>query len=169
MLTSRNTPIIDVGKHQRQMGTKNSNWKGEKASKAAGHARACVLFELPSTCENCGAPTQLERHHKDGNALHNSKQNIQFVCRRCHMILDGRIYKMKKIGLKGVETQNEQRRNGTWINPCLKGELNPQAKLTEKQVSEIKASNEDRNILAKRYGISPGHIWKIRSGMAWAK
>jgi hypothetical protein len=35
--------------------------------------------------------TRVERHHKDGNPLNNDPGNIDRLCRRCHMVVDGRL------------------------------------------------------------------------------
>jgi hypothetical protein len=43
-----------------------------------------------SCCENCGRKYNLETHHKDGNNKNNNPDNLMKVCRRCHMLLDGR-------------------------------------------------------------------------------
>lgn len=157
-------PIIDQerlniafrSRSEIQKGENNSNWKGDKACRAAGHARAIVRFQSSLTCEECGINGRTERHHKDDNTLNNSRENIQFVCRKCHMLLDGRLNKMEAIGRKGREANNMGR-----------GERNSHAKLTEKQVVEIRSSNESPSILGKRYGISSSHIYSIREGRAW--
>ena len=36
------------------------------------------------SCESCGATTNLHAHHIDGNRLHDSPENIQTLCGRCH-------------------------------------------------------------------------------------
>lgn len=42
-------------------------------------------------CQICGENIKkLETHHKDGNNRNNIIDNLIKVCRRCHMILDGR-------------------------------------------------------------------------------
>jgi hypothetical protein len=43
-----------------------------------------------TACENCGRKYTLDIHHKDGNHKNNVVENLIKVCRRCHMILDGR-------------------------------------------------------------------------------
>jgi hypothetical protein len=48
------------------------------------------------------------------------------------------------------------------------GERHPRAKLTEKQVSAIRASQDRRSVIAERYGISPLTVTDIRSGKRWA-
>lgn len=69
-------------------GARNPSWKGEQATAKSGRSRALRLFRNPPPCEKCGEPS--ERHHKDSNPVHNEAANIQFLCTRCHMELDGR-------------------------------------------------------------------------------
>ena len=49
-----------------------------------------------------------------------------------------------------------------------RGELNPDAKLTDAKVREIRRSHLSQVRLAKLYGVSQGHILAIRQGRKWA-
>lgn len=69
---------------------KNPMWKGDKIFQAGGRQRARRWFKLKNFCENCGAKAK-DRHHKDGNPLNNSPENILSLCRKCHVHIDGRI------------------------------------------------------------------------------
>lgn len=42
-------------------------------------------------CERCGTKPATDRHHKDHNPLNNTLDNIEGLCRRCHMVEDGRL------------------------------------------------------------------------------
>lgn len=69
-------------------GAGNPNWKGDKIETAqGGRTRAEVMYSCPKG---------LERHHKDGNTLNNSPENIEFISRREHMIKDGRLENLIK-------------------------------------------------------------------------
>ena len=60
--------------------------KGKIPSKNAGQHRAQKLF-IWIKCELCGSKPESRnqiRHHKNGNTLDNRKENIQFLCRKCH-------------------------------------------------------------------------------------
>lgn len=70
-------------------GAANGLWKGDNASIYAGRNRARRLYPNNRPCELCGS-LKVERHHKDGNTVNNASYNIIFVCRRCHMLIDGR-------------------------------------------------------------------------------
>jgi hypothetical protein len=76
--------------------TLNNNWKGDAIKAQSGRSRAERWFTKKGLmCEFCGKPA-IDRHHKDGNTANNSKDNVQFLCRRCHMQIDGRLDKFKK-------------------------------------------------------------------------
>jgi hypothetical protein len=49
----------------------------------------------------------------------------------------------------------------------VRGEQVGTSKLTEKDVLEIKTSEESSTVLAKRYGVDKTNIWAIRSGKSW--
>jgi len=54
------------------------------------------IKENIKACENCGRGYKLEVHHKDGNHKNNNPDNLIKVCRRCHMLLDGRLFTYNK-------------------------------------------------------------------------
>jgi hypothetical protein len=57
-----------------------------------GRRRAQRMFPEIRQCERCGDGTKLlDRHHVDGNTFNNARKNVRFLCRRCHMIEDGRL------------------------------------------------------------------------------
>jgi hypothetical protein len=41
-------------------------------------------------CVNCGEE-KTDRHHLDGNTANNDPENVITLCRRCHMLVDGRL------------------------------------------------------------------------------
>lgn len=54
-------------------------------------------------------------------------------------------------------------KNGTW----LKGSNHPNAKLTDKQVKEIRASTETHQVLADRFGVGRPTITKIKNNQRY--
>lgn len=103
-------PCLDCGgtvsdkRHQRCASCSNESlsgehapgWKGDNVkNKEAGRQRAQKLYKLPDNCERCGSTKSIERHHKDENTLNNAPENIAFLCRKCHMIEDGRLEKLR--------------------------------------------------------------------------
>lgn len=82
-------------------------WKGDAASKSSGRERARNRYPL-TPCERCGKPG-LDRHHVDGNTLNNAPANIQILCRRCHMEVDGRKDLLREVGAASAKGKAEQR------------------------------------------------------------
>lgn len=64
-------------------GENHPNWKGDDAARQTGRSRALNWFP-PKPCELCGE-AKAERHHRDENTLNNAAENIQFLCRPCHL------------------------------------------------------------------------------------
>ena len=79
-----------------------------------GHWKASQLFPLKDKlCDQCGAKAT-DRHHIDGDPTHNVVENIQFLCRRCHMTLDGRLGRLKD-RISRLNTDPEHQRRGGQI------------------------------------------------------
>ena len=55
--------------------------KSEDWSTTHYHARKEVE---PGPCERCGKPNAKDVHHRDGNHLNNSRENLERICRSCH-------------------------------------------------------------------------------------
>lgn len=58
-----------------------------------GRAKCRRLYKELGDCELCGKPAT-DRHHKNGNTQDNSPDNIQRLCRSCHMKEDGRGHRL---------------------------------------------------------------------------
>ncbi|SRR5258706_4577355 len=57
-----------------------------------GRDIARELFPVLEKCENAGCNADaVDRHHIDGNTYHNERENLMFLCRKCHMEIDGRL------------------------------------------------------------------------------
>lgn len=69
-------------------------WKGDAASRKAGHSRARYRFRELGTCEVCREEPAVERHHRDANTLNNRPENVARICRRCHQREDGRLERL---------------------------------------------------------------------------
>ncbi|KKM88690.1 hypothetical protein LCGC14_1256220 [marine sediment metagenome] len=66
-----------------QQGKKNPNWKGNKAKKRSGNARALRLYPKLDKCNYCCSDADV-RHHIDTNTTNNVKTNILELCHKCH-------------------------------------------------------------------------------------
>lgn len=70
-------------------GENHPEWKGDAACSEAKRHRAQLLYPL-GKCEKCPKPAT-DRHHLDDDPGNNLPENINKLCRRCHMIADGRL------------------------------------------------------------------------------
>ncbi len=79
-------------------GPMNSNWDNftDSSNPDVGRKRARHRMILKA-CEKCGQPAT-DRHHKDGNTFNNEPANLMALCRRCHMLIDGRLTRHDKQG-----------------------------------------------------------------------
>lgn len=62
----------------------------------SGRYEARQLYQEIGVCEQCHEQQALDRHHKDGDTHNNSRGNISFLCRHCHMEEDGRLLKLRE-------------------------------------------------------------------------
>lgn len=65
-------------------------------------------------------------------------------------------------------TQEDKKRDAKDRDSFVKGELHPSSRLTEDDVKAILASEEHRDILARRYNVSSRYISMIQRGMRWS-
>ena len=71
---------------RKQRGPRHPRWRGDQATRHSGRHRAQLLYEL-KPCEVCRLEPRghrVHRHHKDGNTLNNSPENIAFLCAKHH-------------------------------------------------------------------------------------
>ena len=80
---------------RKRTGKDNWQWEGDAVSATGGRARALRKFPA-KPCEKCGKK-KAEQHHIDGDTSNNADDNVRFLCRRCHMIIDGRIEKVRQM------------------------------------------------------------------------
>lgn len=57
---------------------------GDQAGRMAMHYRARLLTKDIAQCNRCPALAQLT-HHRDGNPRNNVPDNLERLCRRCHI------------------------------------------------------------------------------------
>lgn len=97
-------------------------------------------------------PEGLEVNHKDGNPKNNRVENLELVTRQQNTLHAGRV--LKVLGTK-----------------AQRGEDNAGAKLTEKDVLEIRQIWRDKSMtqqaLAERYGVVQATISAIVLGKSW--
>ena len=63
-----------------------------------GRQRAQRMYPAEQ-CVECLATSDdhpIDRHHVDGDTLNNSPENVRILCRRCHMVEDGRLERLRE-------------------------------------------------------------------------
>ena len=83
--------VLSLAGTNQPRGETHGGWKGKNILVGSGHVRAQKAFPM-GPCEECSKPGR-DRHHVDGDTANNSVGNVQILCRRCHMIADGRMEK----------------------------------------------------------------------------
>jgi hypothetical protein len=81
-------------------GESHPQWVGDAVSERGGRTRALRMYRCIGPCK-CGA-TKAERHHRDGDTSNNHPDNIEALCRRCHMEADGRLAALRSAPGKGM-------------------------------------------------------------------
>ena len=115
-----------------------------------------LIGPIPSgalLCHDCDNPTC-------GNPAHlyvgDGKTNVRDMFARGRAWHQNHPEKLKEVGRKtGLKN--------TWV----KGAANPRAKLTQRQVAEIREATESSPKLAAFYGVSATTVQRIRSGKQW--
>lgn len=79
---------------RKRFGRDHHAWVGDQVSLRSGRSRAERLYPDIGPCQRCGA-AKAERHHRDGNTGNNDPTNIDILCRRCHMSVDGRLDRLR--------------------------------------------------------------------------
>lgn len=93
-----------------KLGELNPMWKGDSiAYDASGRARAQRMYIPIGKCQRCGEKPALDRHHKDGNTANNDPDNVSFLCRSCHMIVDGRMQNLNQFQESPVILDHDER------------------------------------------------------------
>lgn len=94
-------PLLPMGPPKgRPLAERTPHWKGENVSAKGGRKRALRMYPALGPCVKCGC-TRAERHHRDGNTANNAPDNIEIVCRRCHMTEDGRLEAFTRMAKRG--------------------------------------------------------------------
>jgi 5-methylcytosine-specific restriction endonuclease McrA len=101
--------------------SENPGWKGINSNNASKRRRAVRRIPL-GPCSKCGAPGT-DRHHADRDLDNINFDNIEILCRSCHMAVDGRAQRLAEAGRKkiGTKTLKQCVNCGELKNPLRKG------------------------------------------------
>ena len=81
---------------RKRLGKEHHSWKGDNITEKGGRSRAQRMYPVIGNCKICNNKKS-ERHHIDGNTSNNEPSNIEIICRKCHMELDGRLARLIKL------------------------------------------------------------------------
>jgi hypothetical protein len=88
------TPEIRQKLRQGKLGEKNPNWKGDaKINYTSLHTWVRNYLPIPSKCEICNDDPPYDLANITG-IYDREFKNWQYLCRRCHMLSDGRMYNL---------------------------------------------------------------------------
>lgn len=88
-LADRCQSCSQKGPHPWSRGENHYAWKGDAARSVTKRQRASN-YNRQGECERCGKPGY-DKHHRDGDPGNNDPRNVEWLCRRCHMVADGRL------------------------------------------------------------------------------
>jgi len=128
-------------------GAAHHNWKGAAISEKGGRGRALHMYPDIGPCQRCGAE-DAERHHRDGNTANNTPSNIRILCRRCHMLEDGRLFKMREVR---AAVKNPHR--GRFSDDDIR------------EMFRLRDEGLSQSQIAKRFGVQQPYISRVLSGI----
>jgi hypothetical protein len=134
-----------------KLGNKNNMWKGNSVGYNALHSWIKRHKPKPNLCEDCKKESPYDLANISGRYLRNVK-DYKWVCRRCHMIEDGR----------GKEIY--------MYAPDNKGVNNGQSKLDEKKVLEIRKLLKEglpHKKIAEKFNVARVTITDINLNRRW--
>ena len=100
-------------------GANNGMWKGDKVGYIQLHCWVKNHLIEPQTCRDCNKPKKLDLANISGN-YRRELSDWEWLCRRCHMLKDGRLENLKKTQfIKGQGNWKSRKRdnNGKFISP----------------------------------------------------
>lgn len=63
----------------------NDTRQNYSASHHSARSLAYLVLGREYCCEKCGSTANIDVHHKDGNRNNNTPENIELLCRSCHL------------------------------------------------------------------------------------
>lgn len=136
--------------HKRKIGLSkmkelNPNWVGDKIKYNGLHTWVKSRLKKTKLCECCKKVPPYDLANK--GIYNRDLENWEWLCRKCHMVKDGRMVNIHSLNKKGIN--------------------NGHNKLTDKQVVYIKKSKFSVTFLSKKFNVSKTNISSIRNNKTW--
>jgi hypothetical protein len=166
-----------AGKGARAPGSLSPHWTGDDASYSAIHAYLAKHYPKRGVCEECGKRSKRTEHAlSHGRAYSRNRDDYRELCPPCHRQYDlaGRTFSPESTAKMSVAQQRrwDREREQGIRRAHPRGAANPNAKLTEAKVVEIRrkyaAGGTSLRLLAKEFGMSKPVILKIIQRRSWA-
>lgn len=90
--TCSNT-CMNKAKSLAKRGENNPNWAGDGVGYKGVHLWVKKRYPAPQRCEGCGKKQRLDLANK--GVYSRDRSQWEWLCRRCHMVKDGRLEKLK--------------------------------------------------------------------------
>ncbi len=114
-------------------------WRQGVCTRAKIHILVAAAFIGPR-------PPGLVLNHLDGTKTRNVPSTLEYVTR----------------------ARNNQHASEIGLARAPRGEDHGRAKITAATAAIIRESPESHRVLGQRYGVSRGHVYRIKKGLAWA-
>jgi len=82
-----------ISESKAKTGIKNPQWKGDKVKYGPLHDYVKRHFAKKKLCEKCNVNLSYDLPNKSGKYLRDLT-DWMWLCRKCHMVMDGRIYNL---------------------------------------------------------------------------
>lgn len=117
-------------------------------------------------CKTCDDANRKQRYESK------SSHNINRICKNCEKFFYAELCRVKKGRSKfcGMRCKASYFRKINKLKLCNKGSRNPNSRLTESDVIEIRSAlknNESVIDIRNKYNISASHIANIKAGRIW--
>lgn len=125
------------------MGSKNPQWRGDNVGYGKLHSWVRSRFPKPEKCNHCKKVEPVDLANK---GIYNRElKNWEWLCRRCHMVSDGRLKQF-------LSTQKKFEKGNQYykLREDKKGSESPVSKLNEENVLEIREKYKSGNFTQKQ-------------------
>jgi len=103
----KRTKAHNLANSKSHLGEKNGRWMGDKVKYSGLHKWIKKHKKKPKWCEDCKKVPPYDLSNKSGKYKRDVK-DWEYLCRRCHMIKDGRMF----TNMKYVTRRNFGKANG---------------------------------------------------------
>lgn len=121
--------------YYKPVGDKNPMWKGDDVGYAALHEWIRYHKQKPEFCEECNEQSPIDLANISGEYKRDIN-DFEWLCRKCHMVKEGRMDKLQQFNEdKKLDPEEKRRRD----KECSR-------KYRKNNIEEIRRKDQERNI-----------------------